>query len=150
MRQVSPPQEDVRGDQWWTRYQPVSYKIYSRSGDRAMFQDMVRRCRAVGVDIVVDGVLNHMANGGPGTSRLLLAPFPFHHGSTGTSGLRVGRPPCLSIAQRVEQVCWPPYLWHKELNVSLVCCLRRLKLRVLAFLWRLTDVEDSVNQEREK
>ena len=28
--QVSPPQEDVQGDSWWTRYQPASYKIHSR------------------------------------------------------------------------------------------------------------------------
>eukprot|EP00884_Botryococcus_braunii_P015800 jgi/Botrbrau1/2903/Bobra.0036s0044.1 len=61
--QVSPPQEDVKGNQWWTRYQPVSYQIFSRSGDRAAFEKMVKTCYDNGVDIVVDGVLNHMANG---------------------------------------------------------------------------------------
>jgi alpha-amylase len=25
--QISPPQEDILGSQWWTRYQPVSYSI---------------------------------------------------------------------------------------------------------------------------
>ena len=65
--QVSPPQEHVQGSQWWTRYQPVSYQIQSRSGTRAEFADMVSRCKAVGVDIYVDAVINHMTGVGSGT-----------------------------------------------------------------------------------
>jgi alpha-amylase len=62
--QISPPQEDILGSQWWTRYQPVSYSInQSRSGTRAQFIDMVSRCKAVGVDIYVDAVINHMTAG---------------------------------------------------------------------------------------
>lgn len=34
---------------WWQRYQPVSYRLHSRSGNREQFADMVRRCNAVGV-----------------------------------------------------------------------------------------------------
>ena len=68
--QVSPATEDI-GDyaagqafpNWYTRYQPVSYDITSRSGSASAFEDMVSRCSAVGVDIIVDVVLNHMANG---------------------------------------------------------------------------------------
>ncbi len=48
---------------WWERYQSVSYKIDSRSGTRAEFADMVKRCRAVGVDIYADVILNHMTAG---------------------------------------------------------------------------------------
>ncbi|HWV14668.1 MAG TPA: alpha-amylase family protein [Cellvibrio sp.] len=59
--QVSPPQKSISGSQWWTRYQPVSYSIEGRSGTRAQFADMVSRCKAVGVDIYVDAVINHMA-----------------------------------------------------------------------------------------
>jgi alpha-amylase len=67
--QVSPPQEDIVGQAWWTRYQPVSYSIeLSRSGTRAEFVDMVSRCKTVGVDIYVDVVVNHMT-GGAGTRR---------------------------------------------------------------------------------
>lgn len=68
--QVSPPQEHIQGDAWWTRYQPVSFSIdNSRSGTRAEFVDMVNRCAAVGVDIYVDAVINHMAAGaGTGTN----------------------------------------------------------------------------------
>jgi alpha-amylase len=62
--QISPPQEDILGSQWWTRYQPVSYSInQSRSGTRAQFIDMVNRCNAVGVGIYVDAVINHMTAG---------------------------------------------------------------------------------------
>ncbi len=58
--QVSPPQEHAEGPQWWTRYQPVSYKLISRGGNRDEFIDMVERCNAVGVGIYVDAVINHM------------------------------------------------------------------------------------------
>ena len=64
--QVSPPQEHVKGSQWWTRYQPVSYKIGSRGGSREQFEDMVKRCKAVGVNVYVDAVINHMSSVGSG------------------------------------------------------------------------------------
>ncbi|KJK49931.1 carbohydrate-binding module family 20 domain-containing protein [Streptomyces sp. NRRL F-4428] len=59
--QVSPPQEHVQGSQWWTSYQPVSYKIAGRLGDRTAFKSMVDTCHAAGVKVVVDSVVNHMA-----------------------------------------------------------------------------------------
>jgi alpha-amylase len=63
--QVSPPQEhSVQSSGTWSeRYQPVSYSIErSRSGTGAEFVDMVNRCKAVGVGIYVDAVINHMTN----------------------------------------------------------------------------------------
>lgn len=30
--QVSPPNEHIYGDAWWTRYQPISYILQSREG----------------------------------------------------------------------------------------------------------------------
>jgi alpha-amylase len=63
--QVSPPQEHslVPSRDWSQRYQPVSYSIArSRSGSGAEFTDMVTRCRAIGVGIIVDAVINHMTN----------------------------------------------------------------------------------------
>ncbi|MGW7344924.1 carbohydrate-binding module family 20 domain-containing protein [Streptomyces sp. NPDC054854] len=66
--QVSPPQEHIQGPQWWTSYQPVSYKIAGRLGDRAAFKRMVDTCHAAGVKVVADAVINHMAAGdGTGT-----------------------------------------------------------------------------------
>jgi len=62
--QVSPPTENAVVEDpprpWWERYQPVSYRFENRSGDRAAFADMTARCRAAGVDVYVDAILNHM------------------------------------------------------------------------------------------
>lgn len=63
--QVSPPQEHsiVPSHDWSERYQPVSYSVErSRSGSGAEFASMVTRCKAAGVGIIVDAVINHMTN----------------------------------------------------------------------------------------
>ncbi|WP_326816959.1 MULTISPECIES: carbohydrate-binding module family 20 domain-containing protein [unclassified Streptomyces] len=66
--QVSPPQEHIQGSQWWTSYQPVSYKIAGRLGDRTAFAAMVSTCHSAGVKVVADSVINHMSAGsGTGT-----------------------------------------------------------------------------------
>ncbi|XP_025086169.1 alpha-amylase-like isoform X1 [Pomacea canaliculata] len=63
--QLSPPMEHVVITSppypWWQRYQPVSYKLVSRSGNEEQFADMAKRCNAVGVRIFVDSVVNHMS-----------------------------------------------------------------------------------------
>ncbi|GAA2558283.1 carbohydrate-binding module family 20 domain-containing protein [Winogradskya consettensis] len=65
--QVSPPQEHVvlpgQGYPWWQDYQPVSYQLSTRRGDRNAFASMVSTCHAAGVKIYVDAVVNHMAGG---------------------------------------------------------------------------------------
>lgn len=61
---VSPPEEHavVDGAPWWEHYQPVSYSVArSGFGTGEQFADMVRRCRAAGVNIYVDAVINHMS-----------------------------------------------------------------------------------------
>ena len=63
--QISPPEEHsiVPGHDWSERYQPVSYSVErSRSGTGAEFADMIARCKAAGVDIIADAVINHMTN----------------------------------------------------------------------------------------
>ncbi|NBW93660.1 MAG: hypothetical protein EBR20_04720, partial [Bacteroidetes bacterium] len=62
--QVTPPTENhiVVGRPWWESYQPVSYGFETRRGDRPSFEGMVARCDAAGVDVIVDVVLNHMAD----------------------------------------------------------------------------------------
>ena len=78
--QVSPPMEHIQGGQWWTRYQPVSYKLESRSGNRQQFINMVNTCNGVGVmyvqylllivrltlllRVIIDAVVNHMSGRG--------------------------------------------------------------------------------------
>lgn len=104
--QVSPPQEHVvlpgKGYPWWQDYQPVSYDLTSRRGDRAAFVDMVKTCHDAGVKIYVDAVVQHMAGGestGPGSGgstysqyRYPTVPYgegDFHHcdkDGNGTTG----------------------------------------------------------------
>lgn len=69
--QTSPPNEHIRGDDatpgeenaWYIHYQPVSYKIESRLGTRAEYQNMVAACQANGIGVIADVVINHMAAG---------------------------------------------------------------------------------------
>ncbi|REJ05204.1 alpha-amylase [Microbacterium bovistercoris] len=65
--QVSPPQESIQGTAWWTSYQPVSYKIESKLGSRADFQNMVSACKDAGVGVIADTVINHMAGADTGS-----------------------------------------------------------------------------------
>ncbi|XP_020853885.1 pancreatic alpha-amylase-like [Phascolarctos cinereus] len=66
--QVSPPNENAlinnSSRPWWERYQPVSYKICSWSGNEDKFRQRVKRCNDVGVNIYVDAVVNHMCGSG--------------------------------------------------------------------------------------
>ncbi|XP_072276957.1 alpha-amylase-like [Pyxicephalus adspersus] len=68
--QISPPNENIVISNpwrpWYERYQPVSYKLCSRSGTEAQFRDMVTRCNNVGVYIYVDAIINHMCGSGGG------------------------------------------------------------------------------------
>jgi alpha-amylase len=67
--EVSPATENIQGDQWWTSYQPVSYKLQNRLGNEASFASMVSTCHAAGVKVVADAVINHMSAGsGTGTA----------------------------------------------------------------------------------
>ena len=69
--QISPAQEHrvvVKPDwnpqvifPWYQRYQPVSYRLESRGGDRSQVQAMVQRCHQAGVAVYGDVVLNHLA-----------------------------------------------------------------------------------------
>ncbi|KAI9067762.1 carbohydrate-binding module family 20 protein [Trametes sanguinea] len=65
--QVSPPQEHIQGDQWWTDYQPVSYILTSKRGDRTQFANMISTCHAAGVGVIADTIFNHMAGIDSGT-----------------------------------------------------------------------------------
>jgi alpha-amylase len=83
--QISPPSEHaiVRSASaffpWWQRYQTVSYKLdRSRSGTEAELRDMVTRCKAVGVDIYADVVINHMTAGsGTGSAGTVYTKYSY-------------------------------------------------------------------------
>ena len=56
------------GEQWWTAYQPVSYRVESRLGTREQYAAMVQTCHDAGVDVWADAVINHMTGqDAPGT-----------------------------------------------------------------------------------
>lgn len=87
--QISPPQEHVELPDakfpWWQDYQPVSYQIQTRRGDRAAFEAMVRECHAAGVKVYADAVLNHMTaqlsgTGSAGT-KFTLTGYPDYDGA---------------------------------------------------------------------
>ncbi|KAG9246794.1 glycoside hydrolase superfamily [Calycina marina] len=49
---------------WYLVYQPVSYRLRSRSGTRDELRAMIQSCRAAGVRVYADAVVNHMAANG--------------------------------------------------------------------------------------
>ncbi|KAI0062563.1 glycoside hydrolase [Artomyces pyxidatus] len=65
--QASPAQEHITahqgiaGNQWWTDYQPVSYILTSKRGNRAQYQNMIDTCHSAGVRVIADTIFNHMA-----------------------------------------------------------------------------------------
>ncbi|KHJ95617.1 hypothetical protein OESDEN_04433 [Oesophagostomum dentatum] len=42
---------------WWVRYEPLSYKIQSRSGNEQQFREMVEKCNQNNIRIIVDVVV---------------------------------------------------------------------------------------------
>ena len=67
---LSPAQEHIQGEEWWTSYQPVSYQLESKLGTEEEFATMVKTCKDAGVDVIADAVINHMAgiDGGVGVA----------------------------------------------------------------------------------
>ncbi|KAF8259044.1 glycoside hydrolase [Lactarius quietus] len=65
--QVSPAQEQVQGDQWWTDYQPVTYNLTSKHGTRTDYANMINTCHAAGVGVIADTIWNHMTGKASGT-----------------------------------------------------------------------------------
>ncbi|KFB51135.1 hypothetical protein ZHAS_00019382 [Anopheles sinensis] len=59
--QLSPVNEVRDGDSWMDRYEPVSYRLVSRSGSELALRSMVESCNDAGVRVYVEVVLNHMA-----------------------------------------------------------------------------------------
>src|SRR4051794_1768791 len=68
--QVAPPQDSLSRSgptpvhPWWEVYQPVDYRLTSRMGNERQFRRMVTGCRAAGVKVYVDAVINHMTGQG--------------------------------------------------------------------------------------
>ena len=70
---VFPPQEAIltfdtadegEVNPWWFVYQPVSYKLTSRMGNKKQLKKMINICRKNKVRVYADTVINHMAGNG--------------------------------------------------------------------------------------
>lgn len=81
--EISPPQESIQGTQWWTSYQPVSYKLDSKLGTEAEFKNMITQCNAAGVDIIADVVLNQTTGADVANGKQTGTAGSEYNGSTG-------------------------------------------------------------------
>ena len=82
--EVSPPQESIQGTQWWTSYQPVSYRLDSKLGTEAEFKNMIKQCNAAGVDIIADVVINQTTGSDVAAGEQKGVAGSDYNGSTGS------------------------------------------------------------------
>lgn len=60
---VSPPSLSINRTEWWARYQPIDYRVIDGPlGNEESFRKMNAVADGLGVKIIADVVLNHMAN----------------------------------------------------------------------------------------
>lgn len=61
---LSPVQLSVENGKWWGKYQPIDYRVISGPlGDREGLCALAAAADALGIELMVDVVLNHMAAG---------------------------------------------------------------------------------------
>ena len=61
--QVSPLQKNKNDtDDWWLLYQPLGFEIGNRIGNKEALYDLCLEAGRYGISIVVDSVINHVAN----------------------------------------------------------------------------------------
>lgn len=64
--QVSPVQANQSGNEWWVLYQPLNQAVGNALGSRDEFKALCQEAESYGIDVIVDAVLNHVANDGAG------------------------------------------------------------------------------------
>lgn len=62
--QVSPLQRNKTDntDEWWLLYQPLGFDIGNKIGTKEELYDLCQEARRYGIHIIVDTVINHVAN----------------------------------------------------------------------------------------
>jgi|GEM_PF-635510 len=61
--QISPPQKSLPSSEWWGRYQPYDYRVIEGPlGNESELRDLMTEGHRVGLIMIVDVVLNHMAD----------------------------------------------------------------------------------------
>lgn len=80
--QISPPQLSNPSSEWWGRYQPIDFTVLdSPLGNENDLQELIGAAHQQGEKIIVDVVLNHMANYGDYPNNLQythFSPEDFH------------------------------------------------------------------------
>ncbi|MCA1994912.1 MAG: alpha-amylase [Coleofasciculus sp. S288] len=63
--QVSPPQKSNPASEWWARYQPIDHTVIdSPLGTEKELKELIDAAHSQDIKIIIDVVLNHMANYG--------------------------------------------------------------------------------------
>lgn len=92
---------------WWFVYQPVSYRLNSRHGTVTALRSMITTCRANGVRVYADAVVNHMVS-----DRILFTLWSFNRFNAAERRWeRHPKPPRLR-----ERRLWT--LWTQERDVG--------------------------------
>ncbi len=80
--QISPPQKSHPADVWWANYQPIDLtRLENRLGNEQELRSLIERAHELDLKILVDTVLNHMANISPYIDTLeypQFSPIHFH------------------------------------------------------------------------
>lgn len=130
----------TEGRPWWERYQPVSYKIQTRSGNEEEFLDMSRRCNANGVRVYVDVVLNHMVGENPtkvvGTAGSKANPTKFSYPAVPFSQKHFHKPCTIDNWADADQLRNCEFNKLRDLNQS----LPYVREKQVEFLNRLVDL----------
>jgi alpha-amylase len=71
---------------WYLVYQPVSYRLNSRSGTRAELRAMIQACRTAGVRVYADTVVNHMVGQGTDVQNHRNSDCSLYSGHNATAG----------------------------------------------------------------
>jgi len=71
---------------WYLVYQPVSYRLHSRSGTRSELRAMIQACRAAGVRVYADAVVNHMVGQGTDVQNHRNSDCSLYSGHNATAG----------------------------------------------------------------
>ncbi|KAG9233391.1 glycoside hydrolase superfamily [Amylocarpus encephaloides] len=93
---IWPPNEHIWGSNyyetdnqfrpWYLVYQPVSYRLHSRSGTREELRNMIQACRTAGVRVYADTVVNHMAAQGTDVQNHRNSDCSLYSGHNATAG----------------------------------------------------------------
>ena len=62
--QINPmqPYKEEKDFHWWSSYQPLGFRIGNRFGDKEALTSLCKKANELGINIIVDVVLNHTAN----------------------------------------------------------------------------------------